>query len=129
MLKLRQLADWLSELPKSAPIPFEPTPDIPEYGHGDYIGTVNRLSGSGLIREGTFEVQQVQVLLRGAARDYDVLETTTGELDQALHGISNEMLWGTYVTYAQRQGGWQTSTEDDGERVSFIATYEIENGL
>ncbi len=129
MLFADEIVPWINDLDKPIMMEFRATPEVPEYtGTGDFVGTVVELpSGLGLIREGAFEQTGMQIFMRAPQHYAGELKRTFKVIDSALLAVSNQEIWGAYVTYVDRIGGVQVGYEDT-ELITLTATYEIENG-
>lgn len=130
MLDMQQLAAWSAERLESATmqIPFQVGPLDPEWGDQDRLGLVQELPGSGLQREGTFEQITVLLTLRAEQAYQDDLRAAVKVLDDALLVVSNETIWGGYVTFVDRYGTLYPAWDEPGERISYFGNYVIEMG-
>lgn len=124
------ICTWADSQPLALSLPFKPGPDRGslEWGNADQIGIITKVpGGAGLVRERTFESFQILVQLRARVDKYAELEKAAGQFDDALLGIENASVWGTYIRFVTRDGTVTPSFEED-ERISFLANYTIEEG-
>lgn len=128
MIETEQLRVWLEALDLVVDMPWTIGPYNPDFGNQDRQGFIQEVPGSGLQREGTFEQVSYQIAMREHQAYQADLEKAAKQVDDALLAVSNETIWGEYVTYVDRFGTRYPSYDAIGERVTFIINYVIEMG-
>lgn len=125
-----QLRQWLADVPNDLKIPFTKGPEVREFMDADVRGSVSRSpAGEGVVtEEGALDQAGILILVSARKEQYEQLERSIYQIDAALRSVNMESLWGTLVNSVERIGTI-SSTYEEPERESFVATYLIETGL